>query len=479
MALLDYFTLGGVEIANAVRLNAYLKAEAVGSPLSQAAVCVCPTLTAEMLGDEPYVDPAADEAPWYDPAVPESEDFAGFLVLSMEGIDEYPVARSVTNAITGGGVLGPARVLPRTIVVTGILLGSTCCGVEYGLHWLTEALQGCAGNQCDGDCMEVYACCPDEEMTELCWKESHRRTLRRVALVDGPRVIERVGDGCTAGGECSSGADILTVEFTLVAATPWLWTDALPVLEARPPRDTSTDCVTWCIKGETNTSTMCVGVSDTCGVDAFGAPVVNATCATGLTWPVDDEEDPCDATCRLAACVDATETCSDSKCAPPTPPTVAQLDTCYCLPLAVERQCCDVDLTDCPAWSVDAPVFNIRAGSTDLRNLSITVFERTVDEAALTCEQIADAKRCAPLATYIVTYVPAGGAVTIDGQIGRAIVECGGVCESSNDVYGANGGPLTFPMLNCATYVVCLESDVSNPPASDSLFKMSLSGRGF
>lgn len=478
MALLDYFTLGGVEIANAVRLNAYLKAEAVGSPLSQASVCVCPTLTAEMFGDEPYVDPAADEAPWYDPAVPESEEFAGFLVLSMEGLDDHPVARSVTNAITGGGVLGPARVLPRTIVVTGILLGASCCGVEYGYHWLQEALQGCAGTSCDGDCVELYACCPEDEMTELCWKETHRRTLRRVALVDGPRIIERVGDGCTAGGECSSGADILTVEFTLVAATPWLWTDSLPVLESRLPLDTSTSCITWCIKGETDTSTLCVDTVDSCSGTGIGAPVVNATC-TGLTWPVDDEPDPCTAICRFAPCVDSRETCSDNRCQPPTPPTVALLDTCYCLPLAVERQCCDVDLTDCPAWSVDTPTINIRAGSKDLRNLTITIYERTEDEDALTCEEIADQKRCSPLAAYIVTYVPASGAVTLDGQVGRAIVECGGICESSPDVYGLDGGPLTFPQMDCSRYVVCLETDVSNPPAADALFRLSLSGRGF
>lgn len=476
MALLDYFTLGGVELANAVRLNAYLQADSVGSPLTQASVCVCPTLTAESLGDEPYVDPATDDAPWYDPAVPESEDFAGFLVLSMEGLDEYPVARSVTNAITGGGVLGPARVLPRTIVVTGILLGATCCGVEYGLHWLQEALQGCAGQACDGDCMELYACCPDEEMTPECFTETHRRTLRRVALIDGPRVTERVGNGCTAG-ECSSGADILTVEFTLVAATPWLWTESLPVLEARPPRDTGTDCVTWCIKGATNDNGFCVDVSDECPAGSTAVPVTDAAC-TGLTWPVKDDS-ACDATCRFAACHETTETCSESKCQPPTPPTVAQLDTCFCLPLAVERQCCDVDLTECPAWSVDTPIINVRSGSTPLRNLTITIYERTDDEDALTCEEIADLKRCSPLAAYIITYIPAGGAVTLDGQIGRAIVECGGICETSPDVYGLDGGPLTFPQMDCSMYVVCLETDVSNPPAADALFKLSLSGRGF
>lgn len=476
MALNDFFSLGGVEVANAVRLNAYLKADAVGSPLAEAAVCACPTLTAEMLGDEPYVNPETDNAPWYDPSVPESADFAGFLPLTIEGLDEYPVKRSVTNAITGGGVLGPARALPRTITVTGILLGATCCAVEYGFHFLSEVLQGCAGNQCDGDCMEIYTCCPGEEMTEQCFQEQHRRTLRRVALVDGPRVIERVGDGCTAG-ECSKGADILTVEFTLVAATPWLWTDVTPVLEMRPPRDDSDTCVTWCLKGTNHERPLCIGTVDSC-TTGLAVPVTAGACA-GLAWPVDETVDECDETCRFLPCVDATETCSDNRCQPPTPPTVAQLDTCFCIPLAVEQQCCDVDLTECPAWSVDTPVMTLRAGSTDLRNVKVTIYERDEDEKDLTCVQIAAAKRCDAIATYIVAYVPAGGALTLDGQTGRAIVECGGTCESSKDVYGEAGGPVTFPTMGCSTYVVCIESDVSNPPAHDSMFTMGLSGRGF
>ncbi|MFD3848198.1 hypothetical protein ACFWVB_20195 [Streptomyces microflavus] len=471
MALFDYFTIGGVEVANAARLNAYLETEAVGSPLTQASVCVCPTLTAEVLGDEPYVDPATDDAPWYDASVPESAEFAGFLVLSMEGLDEFPVRRSVTNAITGGGVLGPARVLPRTIVVTGILLGATCCGVEYGWHWLQEVLQGCTGQQCGGDCMDLFACCPAEEMTEAEFQSAHGRRLREVALVDGPRVTDRIGNGCTAGGECSSGADILTVEFTLVAATPWLYTDPLPVLSTFLPLDESGDCITWCLKGG---PTVCIEVSSGC---IIGAPVVAAGSCGDVEWPVDDY--PCASVCRLAACVDATESCSDSACQPPAPPTVAELGTCFCVPLAVERDCYDVDLTGQPAWSVDTPTFTIIAGSKEVRNVRITVYERTEKEVALTLDQLTALKRCSPLAEFIVTYVPAGGTLTLDGQVGRALISCGGRCQTSPDVYGADGGPVVFPRMDCARYVVCIETDVMNPPAPEAMFTLSLSGRGY
>ncbi|GGZ23212.1 hypothetical protein GCM10010387_15400 [Streptomyces inusitatus] len=476
MALLDYFSLGGVEIANHVRLAAYAESESVGTSLDSFFPCVCPTLTAEMLGDLPYVDPATDEAPWYDSAVPASEDFAGLLVLSMDGLDDHPVRRAVTNSIAGGGVLGPARAGPLTIVVTAVLLGRTCCGVEYGRHWLSEALQGCAGNACEGDCMTVFTCCPDEELDQECFNDGHRRTLRRVALVDGPRVIGRAGSGCSAG-ECSAGADVITVEFTLVAGVPWLWTDQVPIFELAPPADDSDTCVTWCFPEGPGGPTDCLDLVETCPSGSLSVPAGTGACA--LAWPVRDESVPCDAPCRHAVCEDPTAACSDPLCQAPTPPSVAELKTCYCLPLAVERQCCELDLSECPAWSVDTPVITVRAGSHELRNLTIRLFERTPAHGTMTCEEIADADRCSPLAVYHVAHVPADGAVTIDGQTGRATVECAGVCETSSDVYGRDGGPLTFPVMACSSYILCLESDVENPPAADAVVRMSVSGRGF
>src|SRR5262249_36861937 len=157
-------------------------------------------------------DPVSDLAPWYDPDVPESADFAGLMVLSVDGLDDYPVRRSTTAAVSGGASIGPARAQPRTLTVTGILLGATCCAVDYGLHWLGEALVGCTEGNCDGDCLTLYNCCPGQAMTATDFNAAHRRTLRRAALVSGPTPTARTGDGCAAG-TCQLGADIVTVEF--------------------------------------------------------------------------------------------------------------------------------------------------------------------------------------------------------------------------------------------------------------------------
>lgn len=475
MAMEGYLALGGVELTNSARLEAYL--QSVGSPLVGAGACACPTFTAEMAGDLPYTTPEEDEAPWYDPDVPESADFAGFMVLSIDGLDGHPVRRQVTNAVTGGAALGPARVMPRTITVTGLLLGATCCAVEYGLHWLAEAMAGCVGDSCDGDCMTMFNCCPGEDEDPEEFRAKHLRTLRRVALTQWPTVTARHGDGCTSG-QCSTGADVLTVEIVLTAATPWAWTDPTPILEGPLPGDDSDDCVVWCVHGEPP-PVQCVEVTDRCPRGSVAAPVLeNEVC--GLAWPVtDDPPEQCDGPCRFATCPDPTSGCADPSCAPPTPPQPVALDTCFCLPLAVERECFEMDLSDRPTWSVDVPMITVRAGSEDLRNVTITFYERPPGGEDLTCEEIAEFQRCTPHSQYTVKYVPAGGAVTIDGQTGRSVVECGGQCETSRDVYGGDGAPPSYEPFTCAAYCFCVETDVANPPAPDAAISVSVSGRGY
>lgn len=475
--LTDYMAFGGVEVVNTARLEAYL--QSVGSPLTNTEVCRCDTLTADKLGDEPYTTPDDPDspAPWWDPDVPESRDFVGFLPLTVDGLDDNPVRRSVTNAVAGGAAIGPPRVMPRTITVTGILLGATCCGVDYGLHWLGEALRGCTGNRCEGDCITLYNCCPSEDMDPEDFNDRHRRTLRRVALVEGPTVTARHGEGCTVG-ECSMGADILTVEFVLTAGTPWLWTDTVPVMEAPLPSDESADCVTWCVHGAPPV-VNCLPVAESCPPGSVAAPVVEDGC--GTSWPVDEEdvEVPCSGPCRFLPCEDPTAHCADPSCMPPAPPVPSTPDTCFCLPLAVERECYDIDLSDRPGWSEDVPVITVRAGSRDLRNLTISLYPRVDGDEELSCAEIADRERCNPHSVYHVQFVPAGGALTLDGQTGRAVVECGGVCESSPDVYGRDGAPPKFESLGCATFCLCLETDVMYPPSPDALVTVGVSGRGY
>lgn len=433
--LTDYASTGGQELWNTARLQAYLLN--VGSPFDTGPViCACATLSPAMLGDESviaYDTPATDPAPWYDADLPVSGEFLGFMPLSIDGLNNNPRGRTVTNAVGGGGVFGPSRATPRTLTVRGVLIGTSCCGVDYGMHYMSEALAGCSGDACDGDCFEMYACCPEEGTTPAQFQADSKRTFRRAALVSGPEVIRRSATGSCAQGNCS-GADLVEIEFVIVAANPWAWTDPTPRLDVPLPIGDPEECIDWCVE-----------------------------CSEG---------------CLFAECGPASDACVDPRHRIPTPPQPSIPATAFCVPLGPERACYTIDLSDRPQWSNDVPIITVTAGSQEVRNIRITMYERQ-NETTLTCDQIADADRCAPVNDFVITYIPAGGSVTIDGQIGRATTECGGQCQTASTVYGdQDGGPVRINELTCASYCVCIETDGMFPPSPDAELSLSTSGRG-
>lgn len=480
MALEWYLNLAGTEIVNHARLQAYL--ESIGSPLDSPSVCGCPTFDAALVGDEPYTTPAGDDAPWYDPDVPASAEFAGLLVLDVEGLDDNPVAREVTTGVLGGAAIGPAREQPRTLTVSAVLLGSTCCGVAYGLRWLGEALAGCTGSGCGGDCLTLFDCCPSVAQDPEDFAAAHRRTLRRVALVDGPRETARHGDGCSGSGGCQIGADIVQVEFILTAGKPWLWRDPVPVLDVAVPTDDGTECIVWCVHtpgAPRPPKPVCLEPSDeACPPGAVPVEFTEGDATCGVVWSDEPVEPPCE-TCRLAPCPSAEELCTDDRCQTPTPPVPPPPETCWCRALAVNAEVYELDLSDWPRWFGSVPVIEVRAGSQTLRRVTITFFERTAAHEGMTCEQVVQQERCAPAAVYEVGYVPRGGVMTLDGQVGRATVDCPGGASLTPDAFGRDGGPLDFPLLTCARYCVLVEADAIYTPADDATVAISLSGRTY
>lgn len=447
--LTDYAALGaGGELWNTARLAAYLAN--VGSPFhSGASVCGCETLTPVVLGetDGVYDTPATDPAPWYDPDHPVTGEFLGFMPLALSGLDDNPRARTVTGAVGGGGVFGPVRELPRTVTVTGLLIGATCCGSEFGLTYLAEALAGCTGDACDGDCLTMYDCCPEAGLTPAQFNAQHRRTYRRAALVSGPTVTGRVGSGTCTRGTCGAVGDIIEVEFVIVIAAPWPWTDTTELLDVTLPATGTGDCIDWCL------------TSGGAGTDATGG----APCAAGE--------------CTHASCTSATDPCADPRNSVTAPPQPTVPTASFCVPIANDRAVYTLDLSTRPTWGDDAPMVTLTAGSADLRNVIISLYERPTGTTQ-TCEEIADANRCAPVNRWVITYVQAGGSVTIDGQIGMATIECEGSCQTASTVFGdLDGGPVKVNRLTCAQYCLVIEVDPTNPPAPDAGLTFSVSGR--
>lgn len=434
----DYAAFNSFELWNHARLAAYL--QNVGSPFDTGAViCSCDTLTAEVIGNGPYTTPSGSmPAPWYDADVPESADFLGMLVLRVEGVDDNPRARSVSGAVGGGGVFGPTRVLPRTITVTGVLIGSTCCGAQYGLNYMSQVLSSCAEGGCDGECMQMYACCPAPGMTSEEFNRRHRRTFRRTALVEGPVVTRRRGLG-SCEGTCGNSGELIEIEFTIVASNPWAWTDAREVLDVGFPVGGEGDCIEWCvaIPGELCDGEQCLHRD--CNP--------NAGCA----------QDP------LVTFMPPPE---------PTTPTSA-----FCTSLAPETACYTIDLTDQPRWAEDVPVIEINSGSEELRNVRISFYVKS--DPAADCGAQQDDFTCEPTIDFLITYMPANSVMTIDGQTGASYLDCGNGCEPATTVFGdTDGGPVRINGLTCSLYCVCLSVDNANPVAPDASFSLELTQRG-
>lgn len=227
--------LGGVEIVNDQRTYAYLtQCEDFNFKISGD--CSCSRIR-ELAGcdEEPYSTPALDNAPWYDPLIPESANFAGFLVSEFNGLGST-FTREIAETISDGGVLGRSRLASRTLTWRGFLFGSTCCAVAYGLRWLGKQLQGTknCGNSCFGDDLEILMCCPSEDETTDAF-----RSMKNVGLLEGPLIIsQRKGGGCGCGASC-----IVEIEFSLGSPQPFLYGTPIPVVDCVNVAENSIDII--------------------------------------------------------------------------------------------------------------------------------------------------------------------------------------------------------------------------------------------
>lgn len=202
MRLEDFLEISGIEVANTNRTADYLNAGLLTGVALASANCDCAATD-----DGPYTSPAADPAPWYDAARPESGEFLGLLAA---GITLDPVAvRSVSPKLSGGGTVGRSYFRHRMIAVRGILLAASAQGMAYGERWLNDVLAGRVTG-CASDTMRVLLACPSGAGT------SQFRTLRQVGIVDGP-----IPGPAQEMPECY----VQEVQFQMAAGVPWLLGD--------------------------------------------------------------------------------------------------------------------------------------------------------------------------------------------------------------------------------------------------------------
>jgi hypothetical protein len=212
----------GQEILNNARTLAYLQRHGeMGGALRISASAPACLEAAIIPGVEPWVGDQAgwappvydsiftDQAPWWNPNIPESGDFLGYWVEEITGFDGSHHQRTTSPLGTrlGGATFGSRKDGARTMAFSILLLAESEQGMTHGMRHLEDRL---LGPLCDTSCreaaMKMRACCPSPtDLTYGFWE------FKNVALVSGPTWSPQ---------PINSGCYVQRVEFTMVCGDP-------------------------------------------------------------------------------------------------------------------------------------------------------------------------------------------------------------------------------------------------------------------
>lgn len=472
-AMQSYLALGGNEIVNAARLKAYVdNGLAPGRYSVRAIGCagltgILPCLDCEV-PECGYQLPELDDAPWYDPTVPESKDFAGLLVTSATV--SAPYSRVVSSNIGDGQVLGRQKLNGRSIVVTGWLIGRTCCSVSYGLSWLASAIgdNPCADMAgCGGADLDFLSCCPEMCQGEGClrvctdddidcvsevyvradeeseWQRGTDfwRRFKGTGVVDGPNVLDCHGATCG----CGSGS-LVQVEFTLATSKPYAYHMADSIIKDLPipacPDDACDDCDIKWVLGCTDGGCGCLDSNDECiepGVDECN-----------INW---------DLGCTSGGCIHCSD---DPNCPFPTlPPSASDpvpVDQCGCLSMCTSSMI--VPVSGERKWGSSVLNIDVSAGSRPMRNMRIYLINNPTDGL---CSDLID-QECNAFGSFLIDYIPAGGILHVDGETKQITVDCanGSSRDAGRNVTDVTGTPFAWPEITCDNICVKFTFDCNH-----------------
>lgn len=436
MVATDWLTLGGTELVNTNRVRAYAAQWGVDIQCPP-----CEGMDEALWGDDPgwpgYQTPAQDDAPWFDPAVPESARFLGIFGISFQGFSNNPVDRTLTPRVGDGSFVGRLRRTHRELNLTVGLVAADEAAMVWGLEWLAATLRGtvCGSDACGGDDLCVFASCPcGPEGEFLRLGDRELRHVFDVGLVSGPSENTRYtvpGARCVDPLVSQCGDPIVAeVSITLAAGRPWLYHEPVP---------TDPDSPTW-------------------------NKITSGTLVTGFDPDVDD-------------CPTIPDCLEDPLCGPlPTLPQVPiPVDPCYPRgPYNAWRLRFAYDPLRTTEWLELVPVVIVETGARPLRRLTIRFIPNPNN---LDCEDLSNCGACGHLT---VAYLPARSTFTVDGRVSRAAVDCpspNGSAFSVPNLFGRNGGAYTWPTFECGG-VMCVEIYAAADADAGAQVRMELVPRG-
>lgn len=433
MAFENFLCLGS-EIINGGRTCQFISDGIKPDGLQCRSCCPCPDIDAGLGYAGGY---NITEAPWYvepDGSATggqehiDSLNFAGLLVTSIEGLTPGEFVRPITESAGYGAILGQGRQNAPQIVVTGILIATTCCAQEYGYRWLRNILKGTCTPGCGGDDLTFLDCapetpdldCPENANFDFeAWLEPYYRTMKGVALVSGPTrtLIPRACPDCY---DCP----LLQVTFTLAASKPCIYRNPVTLLDTATFDCSATGpCIEW-----VTTKMRAAGAAD------------------------------CDDTCsEVANC--ATDPDCTTIVAPPTVPQLTNPCDTDCISAVTCTVCVDIPGSTFPANGEGVLVITIdnSQGKKPIRRMKIRTWQNPLDRPA---DELEDCDACSELN---VSYLAPGAVLTIDGANETATISCaGGASQRANPfISSGTGSPsFSYPVINgCdGQYTVCVQA---------------------
>jgi hypothetical protein len=208
-----YLQYGGVEVLNLARSAAYVRAH---FPTFRV-YCDAEPLRAA-LEDEPYVDPATDNAPWYQPERPATGRFYGLFPGTIMGADNSTRMMTTTELSSDRAIHSLPRYGSKEIRVTAVAMARDEEAMQEGMAWLRDVLDGsnCIVNHtglgCTGIDMLVFNA-PPGTLDLL-------RTFYEVELQEGPLPTAKRAAKPWHVHQWVAWK----IEFTFNAGSPWSYT---------------------------------------------------------------------------------------------------------------------------------------------------------------------------------------------------------------------------------------------------------------
>lgn len=207
---LAFLDVNGREVANSYRTAAYLQ-RGLADRVWEVPDLGCLVLAREVGGVGPFVSPSADPAPWYDATVPESAEFLGLLLTNLD-FQTTHTSRAIRQRFggIGGGTISYESSAARQCAGAGLLIASTCAGLEYGRHWVAAQMGESSREACELVTLRVRDACPPDNASN---DQRGEWIMYDAALVEGIRRTDAVQRCCDYDG----------IGFTLAAQSPYLF----------------------------------------------------------------------------------------------------------------------------------------------------------------------------------------------------------------------------------------------------------------